>query len=727
MKKLYLLLAVGCWLLAASADSLDCRFVGNWPFGTSHAIAFDSARNLVFVGSGGGVYVFDATDTLSPRKVSERIHTLGYVWCLAYDPLTERLYIADYGEGLDIWDVSIPTMPTHLGGCATPGLARGVAVTHQAGHAYALVADGDSGLRVIDATDPFSPVEIGHLNTPAIANGVAISGGTAYVAAATAGLLIVDISDPSHPQQLGRCGTPDLANGVSVADTVAYVADYCRGLSVINVANPAQPRQIAQDTLRGRNYAAVLSVAAVGHYVYLGDLFRLLVFDVSNPSWPLMVGSVGAAEFNYQIAVSGKYAYSMGSWDQDGLDRVFSTFEIVNITNPSSPRVVASLNLVSRTFGVAVAGRFAYVANEQGGLRIIDISDLSNPHETGYYTPWSEWHLANNVAVSGQYAYVADDQQTLTVVDVSDSSNPQAVGHWHCPDWGFAHDIVFRDSEVFIANDYSGLRIVCVSNPLEPREIGVCSTMSYARGIALSGRYAYVAERYLTGVFEVFDISDPSHPRRLGSYQSQYAFMDVAVSDDYAYVAAAGGGLLVLDVSDPNSPRLVARDTIGMAYGVAVAGGFVYVADYGYGLRVVDVSDPSNPIWVGYHHATCWPMNVCVVGQYAFLADVDAGLQVYQFLGTGMEEGSTPQASCTTPNASIVRGVLFLPHDGTRSEFAEPNSVMSLLDISGRKVLDLHAGANDVSRVAPGVYFIRSERSAASRAPSAVAKVVIQK
>jgi len=29
-----------------------------------------------------------------------------------------------------------------------------------------------------------------------------------------------------------------------------------------------------------------------------------------------------------------------------------------------------------------------------------------------------------------------------------------------------------------------------------------------------------------------------------------------------------------------------------------------------------------------------------------------------------------------------------------------------LLDISGRKVLDLHSGANDVSRLAPGVYFV---------------------
>ena len=44
-----------------------------------------------------------------------------------------------------------------------------------------------------------------------------------------------------------------------------------------------------------------------------------------------------------------------------------------------------------------------------------------------------------------------------------------------------------------------------------------------------------------------------------------------------------------------------------------------------------------------------------------------------------------------------------------------------LQDISGRKVMDLHPGANDVRALAPGVYFVR----AVGREPSAVTKVII--
>ncbi len=59
-----------------------------------------------------------------------------------------------------------------------------------------------------------------------------------------------------------------------------------------------------------------------------------------------------------------------------------------------------------------------------------------------------------------------------------------------------------------------------------------------------------------------------------------------------------------------------------------------------------------------------------------------------------------------TPGSIVARGVLDLPNSS------------SLLDITGRSVLDLHSGANDVRALAPGVYFVRSE-------PSAVTKVVV--
>jgi hypothetical protein len=85
-------------------------------------------------------------------------------------------------------------------------------------------------------------------------------------------------------------------------------------------------------------------------------------------------------------------------------------------------------------------------------------------------------------------------------------------------------------------------------------------------------------------------------------------------------------------------------------------------------------------------------------------------LEFWQRLFPGIAE-ETPVAEVRPTNAAtIVRGVLFLPP----SLLSPPSS---LLSIDGRKVLDLHSGANDVSRLTPGVYFVREAQ--------AVRKVVV--
>jgi hypothetical protein len=64
--------------------------------------------------------------------------------------------------------------------------------------------------------------------------------------------------------------------------------------------------------------------------------------------------------------------------------------------------------------------------------------------------------------------------------------------------------------------------------------------------------------------------------------------------------------------------------------------------------------------------------------------------------------------------------VLFLAEASSR----QPQAATWLMDVSGRKVLDLHPGANDVRALAPGVYFIRQALGVKSDA-SDVTKVII--
>ncbi|HTW92962.1 MAG TPA: hypothetical protein VMH22_14820 [bacterium] len=92
--------------------------------------------------------------------------------------------------------------------------------------------------------------------------------------------------------------------------------------------------------------------------------------------------------------------------------------------------------------------------------------------------------------------------------------------------------------------------------------------------------------------------------------------------------------------------------------------------------------------------------------------------------GQGIEELANSERRLANGGATIVRGVLFLPKMGTVPSGTVPTFGPTLLDISGRKVLDLHPGANDVSHLAPGVYFVRPASGVKREAPR-VTKVVV--
>jgi hypothetical protein len=86
----------------------------------------------------------------------------------------------------------------------------------------------------------------------------------------------------------------------------------------------------------------------------------------------------------------------------------------------------------------------------------------------------------------------------------------------------------------------------------------------------------------------------------------------------------------------------------------------------------------------------------------------------------GIAERDYPSAHSSLPQASVVRGVLCLGVNSRQNAGCRAD----LLDAAGRRVVGLHAGANDVRALAPGVYFVRPA-SGVRRQASGVTKVVL--
>ena len=310
------------------------------------------------------------------------------------------------------------------------------------------------------------------------------------------------------------------------------------------------------------------------------------------------------------------------------------------------PQLAGSYNTLDQALSVVVSGNYAYVADGNSGLQIIDVSNVTSPVRVGFYdTPGT----AIDVAVLGSYAYVADWNSGLQVIDVSNVTNPVRVGFYNTP--GDAFEVAVSGSYAYVADRYSGLQIIDVSNVTNPVRVGFWDTPGAALGVMILGSYAYVAD-WNSGL-QVIDVSNVTNPVSVGFYDTPGNAYDVAVSGSYAYVADQGSGLQIIDVSNVTNPvRVGFYDTPDFARHIAVSGSYAYVADQFSGLQIIDVSNVTNPVRVGLYDTPASARGIAVSGSYVYVADHTSGLQIIDVYCLFSNTSSCSTTSSSTTNSA---------------------------------------------------------------------------
>ncbi|MBI5417034.1 hypothetical protein HZA55_03690, partial [Candidatus Poribacteria bacterium] len=96
---------------------------------------------------------------------------------------------------------------------------------------------------------------------------------------------------------------------------------------------------------------------------------------------------------------------------------------------------------------------------------------------------------AVSVAIEDNYAYVADFNSGIQIVDISNSENPFIASSVNMT--GYVYDIGVKDNYAYAANFNSGLQVIDIRNPLVPITIG---SVNSAYAIAVTGDYVYIAD-----------------------------------------------------------------------------------------------------------------------------------------------------------------------------------------------------------------------------------------
>jgi len=293
----------------------------------------------------------------------------------------------------------------------------------------------------------------------------AVSGDYAYLANGSGGVQIVDISDPAAPVVLSTVPESSMGNGtalgVTVRATTLYVANGADGLRGIDISNPLSPTPNLHFPQSALGNGTANAVLAGGDFIFVANgSGGLVVFYTDGPSFtpsPIFPESQlgnGTAMGVFYDETTRSLCLANGA---DGL-RIFN--------NPGGATVTlvghvsqANLQAAGTALGVAVRGTTAYLANDAGGLAVIDVTNRAAP------VAGASLNLGGNargVAISGTSLYLANGSDGLRAFDLSDPLAPAARGSaaQSALGNGDAVGLAADGSYAFVANSTAGLQIV---------------------------------------------------------------------------------------------------------------------------------------------------------------------------------------------------------------------------------------------------------------------------
>ena len=298
-----------------------------------------------------------------------------------------------------------------------------------------------------------------------------------------------------------------------------------------------------------------------------------------------IIGHLDTDGNSMDVYVDGNYAYVADGW-QD--------VKVINISDPTDPVLVSTVSNRGFTASVFVTGGYLYAGkgnwnnNSWEGLKVLDVNN--NYNEIGSID-LPDW--AVRIYVSGNYVYVAADYSGMLLVNINDLSSTFIEGYVEASHR--TYDVYISNNFAYIADGYGGFKIADIIDPANPQITGQVTTQGFASTTFVTGNHAYIGEgrwdnQGWAGI-ELVDISDPFSPVIINSIQLNDWVRDIYVSGNYAYIANDNDGFIIIDTRSLTDLQVINEVSLsGRSSALYISGHYAYVASGREGLYVISLN-----------------------------------------------------------------------------------------------------------------------------------------
>lgn len=561
------------------------------------------------------------------------------------------VYTAE-GNKLVILDVSNPASPQLL---SKTTLENRIIDDINVHNNLVFVCTEYSSSYIIDVSNPHAPVIASHLVNGGLTLKKCLDGNYAILGRGANGFIIYDIADPYYPQ-IVYTGS-DAAFTIETVEAYCFLVDYTK-LTVLDISVPAAPQQVAEfpfgydnasmlhlfnnmlfvansNILHIYNVSNPTAISELGSYsfpagypydikmagnlAYITDYYHIIILDLSDPGNPFLLGQTTMDNLPYQLAVSGDYAY-IACFNEN--------VQIYDCSNTAAPLWVGSwTGPVPTAKAVTVKDNLLFVAAEQAGLSIIDITAPQTPQLLGKFTAF--YSPCITVAADNNYALAAG-RDTLWIIDCSNPQIPALVSSLPVNNAGIT-DIKIGNSHAWLTTHYNGLVGVDISDPANPFVTGNVDTPGEALHLDISGNYAWVADG--SAGLRAINISNPANPFEIANITSLQTAYDVAIAGNLAYVVKRWNShIYIVDISTPLLP--IITDSIYTQifdpFSVHLQNDLVLIAGV-QGIQGFDISAPTQPVEaVPFYQVSSWVSGMDGSAEYLYTANDGMGVEIFK-------------------------------------------------------------------------------------------------
>ena len=523
---------------------------------------------LYLASSSGGLQVLDIKEPDQPRLFKEYL-----VGRSIFDIYRkgEYLYLCCKSLGVSIMQIQPDGTLRHITDIAVESLA----VSCQVFHGFLFIAGGKSGLLVYDVRQPKQPRLVQIVRTGSFVSKVVMSGAFLYLAVAENQIDIYKLQTPQMPFLAGSLQLSEKVYDLIVDRKDLYVASEA-GISLYSLAVPLKPVLSQQWPDFG---SARRLFSGLGH-IYVSDSFSGLrsVATGEQGTSPLINLNIDPRA----LSETPDYLYVAGS--NKGL-------LVVDKRKLLQRQLLPEINTSGSAQDLFIKNNWLYIADARGGVLLHNLGDQSNDLKTV-----SSW-WGESFAVQNDFLFVAQASQGIEVLDISDPGKPAFVALW-------AHltskRLAIFGHYLLSSNGVSGLDLIDFAEMRHPVIKHLLSDV-HVMDVTTEGKFIYIASK--DGGLLVYKLIDNDKLSRLSSLQTPFPMnqfdhaVTVQVHDGVAYLANGRSGLLIVDVSKPTKPVILASVAIpGFCKTLHVIGNTAYVISHPDGISLINIKNPKKPI-----------------------------------------------------------------------------------------------------------------------------------